>query len=615
MKAIAAFFSFVWRTLDALRKVLHLIVLLVLFLGIAAALSPSIPIVPHKTALVIAPQGTLVEQLAGDPFDRALAELYGQQRAETLVRDLTDAIEAAKTDDRVAALVLDLGHMAGGGVAKLEEVAAAIRDFRGSGKKVFAFGEGFDQAQYYIAAQADEIYLDPQGLVLIDGFGYYRTFLKGVIDKLSIDVNVFRAGKFKSYTDQFSRSDMSETEEEESLSWLNSLWSQYQAGIVKARQPERLEAGAIADYANNFAAAAKEQRGDLAAVALAKGLVTELKSRREFEDQMKALVGEDEDLHTYRGVAHWDYLAAVRPARALHLDGDRVGVVVASGEILDGEQPPGTVGSDSLARLLRDALHNEAIKAVVLRIDSPGGSMFASEVIRREIDALRKAGKPVVASMSSVAASGGYYIAMDADEIWASPATLTGSIGVFAVFPTVERTLGKFGITIDGVGTTPLADSLRLDRTLHDQAKEILQSSVEHAYSVFVTNVATARKKSFDDIDAVAQGRVWAGVDAAQHGLVDHLGSYKDALKAAAKLAELGDDYEVEYIEPPLGWREAIALQSQALAARFGRAVAPERQLFNQARRWFAPLEAELARLSRFTDPKQVYYYCPCAVN
>jgi protease-4 len=228
---------------------------------------------------------------------------------------------------------------------------------------------------------------------------------------------------------------------------------------------------------------------------------------------------------------------------------------------------------------------------------------------------LRKAGKPVVASMSSVAASGGYYIAMDADQIWASPATLTGSIGVFAVFPTVERTLGKFGVTIDGIGTTPLADSLRLDRTLHDQAKEILQSSVEHAYSVFVGNVANARKKSFDDIDAVAQGRVWAGADAAQHGLVDHLGSYKDALNAAAKLAKLGKDYKVEYIEPPLGWREAIALQSQALAARFGRAVAPERQLFNGARRWFAPLEEELARLSRFTDPKQVYYYCPCAVN
>jgi len=615
MKAIATFFGFVWRALDTLRKVMHLIVLLVLFLGLAAALSPTIPIVHHKTALVIAPQGTLVEQLAGDPFDRAVAELYGQQRAETLVRDLTDAIEAAKTDKRVAALVLDLGHMAGGGVAKLEEVAAAIRDFRTSGKKVFAYGEGFDQAQYYLAAQADEIYLDPQGLVLIDGFGYYRTFLKGLIDKLQIDVNVFKAGKFKSYTDQFSRSDMSETEEEESLAWLNSLWSRYQAGIVKARQPEHMAEGAIADYANNFAVLAKAHRGDLAAVALEKGLVTELKSRREFEDQMKKLVGEDESEHTFRGVPHWDYLANVRPAHALHLDGERVGVIVASGEILDGEQPPGTVGSDSLVRLMRQALHNEAIKAVVLRIDSPGGSVFASEVIRREVDALRKAGKPVVASMSSVAASGGYYIAMDADEIWASPATLTGSIGVFAVFPTVEHTLNKFGITIDGVGTTPLADSIRLDRTLSDGAKDILQSSVEHTYREFVEHVASARNKSFDDIDAVAQGRVWAGADAAKHGLVDHLGSYKDALNAAAKLAKLGKDYKVEYIEPPLGWREAIALQSQALAARFAHAVAPEQKLLKEARRLFEPVETELARLSRFTDPKQVYYYCPCSVN
>jgi len=612
MKAIAAFFTFVWRALDALRKVLHLIVLLVMFLLIGAALSPSVPIVPHKAALVIAPQGALVEQLAGNPFDRAIAELYGQQRAETLVRDLTDAIEAAKTDKRIEVLVLDLGHMSSGGVAKLEEVAAAIRDFRTSGKKVIAFGEGYDQAQYYLAAQADEVYLDPQGLVLIDGFGYYRTFLKGVIDKLSVDVNIFRAGKFKSYTDQFSRSDMAESEEEESLSWLNALWAQYQAGIVKAR---KLDQGAIADYANNFAAAAKEQRGDLAAVALDKKLVTDLKSRREFEDELKAIVGEDDKEHTFRAIPHWDYLASVRPVHALHLDGDRIGVVVASGEILDGEQPPGTIGSDSLVHLLRDALHNDAIKAVVLRIDSPGGSMFASEVIRREIDALRDAGKPVVASMSSVAASGGYYIAMDANEIWASPATLTGSIGVFAVFPTVERTLGKFGITIDGVGTTPLADALRLDRSLHDDAKQVLQSSVEHAYSVFVDNVATARKKSFDDIDAVAQGRVWAGTDASQQGLVDHLGSYKDALNAAAKLAKLGDDYKVEYIEAPLGWREAIALQSQALAARFGHAVAPERQLIAGAKRWFAPLEEELARLSRFTDPKQVYYYCPCAVD
>lgn len=610
MKAIAGILGFLWRGLDGLRKVLHLILLLGLFLLIGAALSPSIPIIPAKAALILAPQGAIVEQLAGDPFERAVAEAYGQNRPETLLRDLVDVVDAGAKDKRIELMVLDLSSMSGGGIAKMEELAQAIQRFRAAGKKVFAFGESYDQAQYYLAAQADEIYLDPHGLVLIEGFGYYRTFLKGAIDKLAVDVNVFRAGKFKSFTDQFSRSDMSEQEEQESMAWLNALWSIYQKGVSKARG---LDESAIAAYSSEYAEIAKAHRGDLATAALERNLVTELKSRREFEDQLKALVGEDEDEHTFTGVMHWDYLAAARSGEALKIEGDHIGVVVASGEILDGPQPPGTIGSDSTSRLLRDALHDDEVKAVVLRIDSPGGSMLASEVIRREIDALREAGKPVIASMSSTAASGGYYIAMDADEIWASPATLTGSIGVFAVFPTIERTLEKFGVTIDGVGTTPYAGSLRLDRTLNDGAKEILQNSIDHAYSVFVNNVATAREKSFEDIDAVAQGRVWAGVDAAQHGLVDKLGSYKDALDAAAERAGLGKDYKVHYIEPPLGWRQALAMRSQALAARVTRALVPEHELFANARRILAPLETELARLARFNDPQKVYYYCACS--
>ena len=460
MKAIAGILGFIWRGLDGVRKVLHLILLLGFFLLIGAALSPSIPIVPTKAALVLAPQGALVEQLAGDPFERAVSEAYGQNRPETLLRDLVDAVDAAAKDKRIELMVLDLSSMSGGGIAKMQELAQAIQGFRAAGKKVYAFGESYDQSQYYLAAQADEIYLDPHGLLLIEGYGYYRTFLKGVIDKLSVDVNVFRAGKFKSFTDQFSRSDMSEQEEQESMAWLNALWGQYQSGVTKARG---LDDGAIAAYSSQYAEIAKAHQGDLATAALERKLVTELKSRREFEEQIKALVGEDEDEHTFKGVMHWDYLAAAHSGEALKIEGDHIGVVVASGEILDGPQPPGTIGSDSTSRLLRDALHDDEVKAVVLRIDSPGGSMLASEVIRREIDALREAGKPVIASMSSTAASGGYYIAMDADEIWASPATLTGSIGVFAVFPTVERTLNKFGITIDGVGTTPLADSLRLN--------------------------------------------------------------------------------------------------------------------------------------------------------
>ena len=610
MKAIAAIFGFIWRALDGVRKVLHLIVLLALFMLIGAALSPSIPIVPNKAALVIAPQGALVEQLAGDPLDRAISEAYGQERPETLLRDLVDSIDIARDDKRIELMVLDLGSMSGGGIAKLEEVAAAIQRFRAAGKKVYAFGESFDQAQYYLAAQADEIYLDPQGLVLIEGFGYYRTFLKGVIDKLAVDVNVFRAGKFKSFTDQYSRSDMSEQEELESLAWLNALWTQYQENVSKARG---LDTGAIGAYANEYADIAKAHRGDLAAAAVEKNLVTELKSRREFEEQIAALVGEDEDEHTFKGVMHADYLAAARPAHALQIEGDHIGVVVASGEVLDGMQPPGTIGGDSTAKLLRDALYDEKVKAVVLRVDSPGGSMLASEVIRREIEALRKAGKPVVASMSSLAASGGYYISMDADEIWASPATLTGSIGVFAVFPTVERTLEKFGVTNDGVATTPYAGALRLDRTLNDGAKDILQTSVDHAYRLFVGHVATAREKTFEDIDAVAQGRVWAGVDAARNGLVDKLGSYHDALDAAAERAGLGKDYKVHYIETPMGWRQALAMRSQALAARVTRALVPEQKLLASAQKLLAPFEVELTRLARFSDPRQVYYYCPCA--
>ncbi len=613
MKPVVRFFKFTWQALDATRKVLHLVLLLLFFLIIIAAISPKVPPIPAKAALVIAPQGALVEQLAGDPFERAIAEVYGRERPETLVRDVVDAIEFAKTDDRIQLLVLDVSSMAGGGLAKLEEIAVAIRDFKSSGKKVISYGEMFDQSQYYVAANADEIYLDPQGVVLIQGYGYYRTFLKGLIDKLAVDVNVFRAGEFKSYTEQFTRTDMSEEDRNAALAWLNSLWRQYQEGVARSRGGEGELA--IGTYANEFGSAVKDKRGDFAAVAMERGLITALKTRREVEDQIKQIVGEDEDRHTFNHVVHWDYVAAKRAADVIKTK-DRVGVVVLAGEILDGEHSPGTIGSDSAARLLRQALDDDRVKAVVLRIDSPGGSMFASEVIRREIGALRAAGKPVIASMSSVAASGGYYIAMDTDEIWASPATLTGSIGVFGVFPTLERSLEKIGITVDGVGTAPLADALRMDRTLEQEPREILQLSVEHAYRVFVNHVASAREKSFEEIDAVAQGRVWAGVDAAQNGLVDKLGRYEDAIKSAAERAGLKEDeYDLEIIEAPLGWRQALAVRAHAIAANVTKNLVPSDEFFSSTRKFFAPVERELTRLARLTDPKQLYYYCPCQVE
>jgi len=612
MKSFTKVLGYLWTGLDGFRKVLHLIVLLLIFLLVLVALSPRVPIVPGSTALVVAPQGALVEQLSGDPLERAIAEAYGQGTAETLVRDVVDAIQAATEDTRVKALVLDLGGMAGGGISKLEEIAGAVREFKGKGKPVIALGEGYDQAQYYLAANANEIYLDPQGLVMIQGFGYYRMFLKGVIDKLAVDVNIFRAGKFKSFTDQYSRSDMSEQEREESGAWLNALWGQYQAAVTKARG---IDGAAINAYVNELAPATREQDGDLAKVALTRGLVTEIKSRHEVEERLKKLVGTDDENHTYQGISHWDYLSAVRSARALQHEGKRIGVVVASGEILDGDQPPGTIGSDSAVALLRKARFDDDIKAVVLRIDSPGGSMQASEVIRREIEAVRAAGKPVIASMSSTAASGGYYIAMDADEIWASPSTLTGSIGVFAVIPTFERTLSKVGVTTDGIGTTPLAGSLSVERSFKPEIREILQWSVDHAYKTFIGYVAAARKKTVPEIDAVAQGRVWAGADALGIGLIDKLGSFQQALDSAAERASLGDEYKIEYIEPSLGWRQALARQTQVLAGRLTRVLVPETNWFGQARKLLSPVEHELERMARFGERPQPYYYCACSVN
>jgi len=613
MKSLLRFFTYVWHALDGLRKVLHLLVLLVMFGVVFVALAPRLPIIPSKAVLVLNPQGPLVEQSTGGPLDRAVAEAYGYAQAETLVRDVIEAIDIAKTDTRVQALLLDLGNMSGGGLSKLEEVSRAVTAFRATGKPVIAMGESFDQAQYYLAAHADEIYLDPHGLVFIDGFGYYRMFLKDAIDKLGVDVNVFRAGKFKSYTDQFSRNDMSEQEREESSTWLNALWRSYQTAVTTARN---MQPDALATYVTQIVPALRVSGGNLAAVAVEAGLVNELKTRRQVEQRLIALAGEDEETHSFNGIDFRNYLEAERPRRALaKAGGKKIGVVVAAGEILDGRQPAGTIGGDSLAQLLREAAYDGDIEAVVLRIDSPGGSVFASEVIRREIEALKAAGKPVIASMGSTAASGGYYIAMNADEIWASPTTLTGSIGVFAVLPTLERTLAKIGVHTDGVGTTSLSGAFSLERSLTAEQRELLQLSVDHEYREFVAHVAAARGKTPEQIDAVAQGRVWAGTDAKAQGLVDHLGSVQDAIDAAAKRADLGDDFGVRYIEAEESWRQVFANQIRVLASRAVRAVAPEPAGLNAVLTRLSPLDAELKRLARFTDTRRAYYYCMCVVQ
>ena len=603
------FFAIVWRMLEGIRKALHLILLLVIFGFILAALHNAVPSVPKSAALVIAPEGELVEQLSSDPLRRAFGQASGGPAPETLLKDVIDAIDAAKSDARIRLIVLDLGNLSTSGLSKLQEIGTALREFRGSGKRVVVAADSLDQTQYYLAAQAGEVYLDPLGLVYVDGFSYYRMFLKDAIDKLGVDVNVFRAGTFKSFTDQFSRSDMAPSEREESSVWLQALWNAYSQDVTRARS---LGPNALNEYVNEAPAALAAVNGDAAKLALQRGLVTALKSRRQLADDLKSLVGEDPDTHSFYSIGMSQYLTAVRARKSWRSKFDpKVGIVVAAGEILDGHQPPGKIGGESTADLLRQARYDNAVKAVVLRVDSPGGSMFASELILREVQALRRAGKPVVVSMSTYAASGGYYISAAANQIFASPTTLTGSIGVFSVVPTFERTLEKLGVKVDGLGTTSLAGDLRLDRPLDAATKQLLQSSVDHAYDEFLHRVGEGRKKSVEDVDKIAQGRVWAGVDAQRIGLVDHLGGLSDAVDAAAKLAELGSDYDIQYIESELSLREQLFMQLRSEAVRLAGALgfdAPHGDI----ERALDPILVQARALAQLNDPRGLYAYCWC---
>ena len=612
---LRAILSGIWRGLDGLRRVLHLILLIVIFGVILWAVSSSLPGVPDRAALVVQPQGSLVEQLSGDPVQRAVENAQGQQRSETLLWDLVDAIRGAATDKHIRVLVLDLDKMRGAGQPMLEELARAIQKFRASGKPVIAYGTTFDQDQYFLAAQADKVYLDPTGFVMIEGFSRYPLYFKGLLQKLGVDVNVFRVGTFKSAIEIFTRSDMSPADKEQSLAYLDVLWSSYQKALTAAR---KLPADAIDNYVQSLAKSVSDANGDAAKVALQAKLVTALADNLQMERQLKGMVGEDKS-GSFNQISAEDYARIVHAQKKVH-DGDgsaAIGVIVASGDIADGRQPPGTIGGDSLSQLIRQARIDKNIKAVVLRVDSPGGSVAASEEIYRELEALRAAGKPLVVSMGDLAASGGYYISAPANQIWASPATLTGSIGIFAVIPTINQTLSKVGVSVDGIGTTPLAGSLTIDRPLSKEASELVQSQIDRGYQQFVDRVASGRRETPQQIDAIGQGRVWAGADARRIGLVDRLGTLEDAEKAAAQLAKV-TQYHVEFIQPHLSWAQQLFQQSQVRAAvaavslfhvdtqSFGLAEVASR---------LDPVSKDLRQLARFSVPGHLYSYCFCRVD
>jgi protease-4 len=616
MSTLRAILGGIWRGLDGLRKILHLILLIVIFGAIVWAVSSSTPSVPYRAALVVKPEGRLVEQLSGDPVQRAVENAQGRERQETRLWDLVDAIRAARTDRRIRVLVLDLDDMQGAGLPELEELASAIRKFRTSGKPVIAYGTAYDQDQYYLAAQAGKIYLDPTGYVMIEGYSRYPLYFKGLLQKLGVNVNVFRVGTFKSAVEIFTRADMSKADKQQSQAYLNVLWSSYQKAVTAAR---KLPAGAIAVYVDSLPQTISAANGNAAKVALQAGLVTALADRLQVERQLTGLVGKDRSTGSFNQISAEDYARLIDAQQKIHGGGGdaRIGVIVASGDIQDGSQPPGSIGGDSLSRLIREAQMDDDIKAVVLRINSPGGSVAASEEIYHQLEALRAAGKPVVVSMGDLAASGGYYISAPANQIWASPATLTGSIGIFAIVPTIDQTLSKIGVGVDGVGTTPLAGALSIDRPLGPEVSQLLQSQIDRGYQQFVDRVASGRRETPQQIDAIAQGRVWAGADARRIGLVDHLGTMEDAIKAAAQLAKV-TRYQVEFVRPHLSWAEQLFQQTQA------RAAAQAVSLFDADGRSFGlaevasrldPMAKDLKQLARLSVPGHLYAYCFCRVR
>ena len=626
---IRKFFRGLFKGLDGLRKVLHLLVLLLIFGFVIGGLSGSIPKLPEDAALVIRPEGEIVEQPSGDPFELALAEARGSGSGETTLRDLVDAITAARDDKRIKTLVIDFDGMTGAGQPTLDEFARAVSSFRKSGKKVVATGLGFSRDTYYVAAHADEIYLDPQGLVVIEGYERFRNYYKSALDKLGVDINVFRVGTYKSAVEPYIRDDMSPADREASQAFVNSLWDSYVTAVAKARglKPEELRG-----YAETVAERVRDSKGDTAKVALDAKLVTALKTPLQIEERVIALSSKDEEKETYRSVGLKDYLRVVRAEDKISKHPDtRVAVVVGSGEIVDGGGGGGVISGDATAELIRKARLDKDIKALVLRIDSPGGSVTASEQIYRELLAFKNTKRPVVISMGDLAASGGYYISAPADEIWASPATITGSIGIFGLFPTAPRTFEKLGIGVDGVGTTPLSGDLRIDRPVGPAASMLLQSTIEHGYEEFLGKVVAGRKKTRDEVDAIAQGRVWSGRDALRLGLVDKLGSFDEAVASAAKRAGLTEGkYERDYLAPDKSFAQQLLSNLQVEAAVLmlrafdvdsmgGFALggvagfdAPTRAALTAARRDFGPIERSVLRFNRHALGNQLYAHCFC---
>lgn len=524
--------------------------LLLLLFVVAIARGDGTKPLAARTTLVIAPEGTLVEQFSADPVSRSLAKAVGDKSAEEVqLRDLVRVIEAAGKDSKIERVLLNLDKLQPSGFASQREVAKALQGLRASGKQIVAFSESMSQGQYLLAAQANEVYLDPMGSVLLEGLGRYRQYFReGLQDKLGVDVHLFRVGEYKSAAEPYILDAASADAKEADLFWMNDVWQRYLADVATARKlsPAQLAAG-IDTLPEGVTAAG----GDLAKFALQQKLVDGLKTREQVDSLLTERGVADNDADGgFRSIDFGSYLTQLQAQHSPMDSRPQVAVVVAAGEISGGEQPAGRIGGESTAALLRQARDDEEIKAVVLRVDSPGGEVFASEQIRREVVALKQAGKPVVVSMGDLAASGGYWISMNADRIYADPSTISGSIGIFGMVPNLTRALDKIGVHTDGVGTTRFAGAFDITRPLDPAAGQVIQAVINKGYADFTGKVAQARHQSVEAIDKVARGRVWSGAQAKDHGLVDAFGGMQEAVADAASRAKLSKGkFRVRYVE------------------------------------------------------------------
>ena len=552
---------------------------------------------PTDKALVIRPLGPIVEQVAGsdDPFDN----LNGDLPRELYVGDLLEVLETAASDDRVQDIILSLDNINGTGQAVLYDVGNALQKIQEADKNIIAVGDYFTRSGYYLASFADEIIMNSDGLVEMDGFGRSRLFYKSFLDKIKVDFNVFRVGTFKSAVEPYLGNEMSEAAKEANLAYLDVLWSSYKDVISKNRGMTSEEIQYLVDNSDSILT---EEGLSSSEAILNYGLVDKLLPRTKTRSYLKELFGESDDKKSFAQISGYEYFRLIQSEKSVVSAEDKIAVVVARGTIVNGVQPPGTIGGDSTSRLIREAHEDEDVKAIVLRVDSGGGGVFASEQIRLELLEAKEKGLTIIASMGNVAASGGYWISANAHEIWASHNTITGSIGIFGILPTIDRALSEIGINSDGVKTSRLDLSGDVTSPLDEGLSKIIQSEIEYGYKRFIGLVSQARDIPIEEVDKIAQGRVWAGSTALELGLVDNIGNLQMAIKRAAELAQI-DEYNSYYPEQEVNWREQIFNRLSGYIGWAIPSLIKENILVKETVRVLQDIE-------KLNDPKGIYIIC-----